>query len=251
MTAIDLLQQIGLNKYEAEAYYTLLAEGPLTGYELGKRSAIPLSRGYDVLDRLARRGLALVQPGDPPHYAAQDPGQFLGQARAVFAGTLDSLAGALAGLPRRETDGELWVLRRRQHILARARAMIDAARWTVALDLVADADPSITEALAHTRTRGLQIIEPAAHSSSAGTTILLLVDDHEALVGTIIPPDHCQAVVTANAALVAAVQGYFAQQRFAQPLAPVTNQRGPLDWVAWEERKQRRLRQRPDDGRVA
>ena len=37
--ADDLLQRIGLNKYEAEAYLALLAEGPLTGYELGKRSA--------------------------------------------------------------------------------------------------------------------------------------------------------------------------------------------------------------------
>jgi hypothetical protein len=43
MTAIELLQQIGLNKYEAEAYYTLLSEGPLTGYELGKRSLSPVS----------------------------------------------------------------------------------------------------------------------------------------------------------------------------------------------------------------
>src|SRR5205085_4852065 len=42
MTAVDLLQRIGLNKYEAEAYYALLVAGPLTGYELGKRSTVPL-----------------------------------------------------------------------------------------------------------------------------------------------------------------------------------------------------------------
>ncbi len=247
MTAIDLLQQIGLNKYEAEAYYTLLAEGPLTGYEVGKRSAIPLSRAYDVLDRLTRRGLALVQPGDPPRYAAQDPDQFLGQTRAAFDGTLDFLAGALAGLPRGETDGELWVLRRRQHILARARAMLDAARRTVALDLAANADPGVAEALARAHERGCR---PSRVSTDVAM-ILLLIDDREALVGTLDPPDHCQAVVTVNAALVAAVQGYFAQQRLAQLPATVTDQRDPLDWVAWEERKQRRLQQRADDGRVA
>ena len=33
MDPTDLLQRIGLNKYEAEAYLSLLAEGPLTGYE--------------------------------------------------------------------------------------------------------------------------------------------------------------------------------------------------------------------------
>jgi predicted transcriptional regulator len=59
MTTVELLQQIGLNKYEAEAYYTLLANEPLTGYELGKRSQVPLSRSYEVLERLTekRRGL--------------------------------------------------------------------------------------------------------------------------------------------------------------------------------------------------
>ena len=40
--AVDLLQRVGLNKYEAEAYLALLADGPLTGYELGKRSAAHL-----------------------------------------------------------------------------------------------------------------------------------------------------------------------------------------------------------------
>ncbi len=34
MATVDLLQQIGLNKYEAEAYYALLTHGALTGYEV-------------------------------------------------------------------------------------------------------------------------------------------------------------------------------------------------------------------------
>ncbi|HEX4716550.1 MAG TPA: helix-turn-helix domain-containing protein, partial [Ktedonobacteraceae bacterium] len=76
--SIDLLQEIGLNKYEAEAYYTLLTQGPLTGYELGKRSQVPLSRSYDVLERLSQKGLALAQPGDPARYMALDPRLFLG-----------------------------------------------------------------------------------------------------------------------------------------------------------------------------
>ena len=89
MKAIEQLQQVGLNKYEAEAYYTLLAEGPLTGYELGKRSQVPLSRSYEVLERLTRKGLALVQPGDPPRYIAEDPERFLGQVRLSMTRTID------------------------------------------------------------------------------------------------------------------------------------------------------------------
>jgi sugar-specific transcriptional regulator TrmB len=65
MLLIELLQQIGLNKYEAEAYITLLAEGPPTGYELGKRSAVPLSQSYEILERLTQKGLVPIKPADP------------------------------------------------------------------------------------------------------------------------------------------------------------------------------------------
>ena len=89
---IDLLQQVGLNKYEAEAYAALLRHGPLTGYELGKRSEVPLSRSYEILERLATKGLALVQPGDPPRYTAEPPEQFIDRTRAATTTTLDALA---------------------------------------------------------------------------------------------------------------------------------------------------------------
>src|SRR5919198_6324807 len=95
---IELLQQIGLNKYEAEAYSALLRYGPLTGYELGKRSGVPLSRSYEILERLSTKGLALVQPGDPPRYAAEAPEQFLDRTRAATTATLDALGRALAEL---------------------------------------------------------------------------------------------------------------------------------------------------------
>src|SRR5437588_10645726 len=123
MTPIELLQQIGLNKYEAEAYYTLLAEGPLTGYELGKRSQVPLSRSYEILERLTQKGLALVQPGEPPRYLAENPDQFLGQVRATMTERLDTLAGTLATLAQPDRAGDFWVVRGREPILHRVRTM--------------------------------------------------------------------------------------------------------------------------------
>jgi predicted transcriptional regulator len=119
MSAIDLLQQLGLNKYEAEAYYTLLRQGPLTGYELGKRSQVPLSRSYEILERLTQQGLALIQPGDPPRYMAQDAQQFLAQIRSEMEETLTALATSLASLSRADTAGEFWVVRGYRHIYTR------------------------------------------------------------------------------------------------------------------------------------
>src|SRR5215207_8129611 len=131
--AVDLLQRVGLNKYEAEAYFALLADGPLTGYELGKRSSVPLSKSYETLERLTRRGLALVQPGDPPRYLAERPDRLLAQTRADQESVLTALAAALSGIERGDPNDGFWVVRGRANVLARARATIDEAREEVVI----------------------------------------------------------------------------------------------------------------------
>src|SRR5438105_4080957 len=178
MTTIELLQQVGLNKYEAEAYYTLLSEGSLTGYELGKRSQVPLSRSYEILERLVQKGLALVQPGDPPRYAAQEPEQFLGQARSSMTATLDALAAALAALPRSDVGDEFWVLRGRQHILARARTLIEEARQSIYLTLPSGSNAEVDHILELARAHGCSVFRSApATPGNAGSELILLPVD--------------------------------------------------------------------------
>jgi hypothetical protein len=248
MTTIELLQQIGLNKYEAEAYYTLLSQGSLTGYELGKRSPVPLSRSYEVLERLAQKGLVLVQPGDPPRYTATNPNLFLSRVHTTVTETLAALAEALTSLPQVDTAGEFWVIRGRQHILERAQAMVAEARHTFELLLPAKSDPDILHflAVAHTQNQRLVHASRPSLSHDQKLPILLLVDGREALAGTLTLPEQCQAVVSTNSALVALLNRYFSDAPLAEKPAP-----GPavktarpaelLDWIAWEERKQRRL----------
>jgi transcriptional regulator TrmB len=245
MTVIELLQQIGLNKYEAEAYYTLLAEGPLTGYELGKRSQVPLSRSYEILERLSQKGLALVQPGDPPRYLGENPDQFLGQVRATMTERLDTLAGALAALAQPDRANEFWVLRGREAILNRVRAMIAGA--TVELSLATGDEDEVREVLALSRASGCRVFQsPFPTENNREVGVILLVDGREGLVGTLAPANRCQAVVSANEALVASLHEFFAGQAQREVAAPsaVTagdQEEGRLNWVAWEDRKQRRL----------
>src|SRR5215213_4570132 len=132
---VDLLQQVGLNKYEAEAYAALLRFGPLTVYELGKRSEVPLSRSYEILERLATKGLALVQPGDPPRYAAEPPEQFLGRTRAATTATLDALARALADAGPSAIPEGFWVVRGQEQILAHATSCITRAQRSLAIQI--------------------------------------------------------------------------------------------------------------------
>jgi sugar-specific transcriptional regulator TrmB len=244
---VDLLQQVGLNKYEAEAYAALLRYGPLTGYELGKRSEVPLSRSYEILERLAAKGLALVQPGEPPRYAAEPAEQFLDRTRAATTARLDALAQALADAGPSPIPEGFWVVRGQEHILAHTNTCIARAQRTLALRIGPAQSASVAEALAQARARGCRVLPPPADSRDEDTAaLLLLIDDREALVGTLSPADRAQAVVSANRAFVAAL-GRSLEPRRLVPLAhstePATASREPqpLSWLDWEQRKQRRL----------
>lgn len=252
MATVDLLQQIGLNKYESEAYYALLTHGPLTGYEVGKYSQVPGSRSYEILERLLEKGLALVQPGDPPRYGAQDPHTVFDRFRTTMEATLNTLAISLASLARVDRMGEFWVVRGQQNILARARSMITNARETLDLKLPASFD--VAEPLMQAQARGCRIFRPMT-GEQGGDIMLLVRDNHEALMGTLTPSDSCQAVVSSNAALLDALHGYFVSRRSpGRAVAEVparSSQPHEVDWIDWEARKQRHLSSGSNGNRVA
>jgi hypothetical protein len=237
---VALLQQLGLNKYEAEAYTALLANGPMTGYELGKRSQVPLSRSYEILERLTQKGLALIQPADPPRYAAEDPAAFLARTRAAQAATLDALGNAFAALAPARSGDDFWVVRGRGPILAHACALIAAAQQDIAV--TAPVESELARVLDEARARGCQARQYPADDAR----LLLLIDGRHALAGTLAPADVCQAVTSTNPALVVAVRSCFQESTLAlrpspAPPSSVTDDPTPLDWLAWETRKQRLL----------
>ena len=88
--AVDLLQQVGVVEYRGRGVRDpSRPRGRLTGYELGKRSAVPLSRSYETLERLIqwRAGVGAA-PGDPPRYLAEPAARFLAQTRDLAQGTV-------------------------------------------------------------------------------------------------------------------------------------------------------------------
>jgi len=254
---VDLLQRVGLNKYEAEAYAALLRHGPLTGYELGKRSDVPLSRSYEILERLAGKGLALVQPGDPPRYAAEPPEQFLDRTRTATTTTLDALARALDDAGPSAIPEGFWVVRGQEHILAHANTCIARAQRTLAVRIAPDQSMFVAEALAQARERGCRILPPPSDTRAEdAATLLLVIDDREGLVGTLTPADRAQAVVSANRAFVAALGRSLEPRRLVTPAhiaepATASREPQPLSWLDWEQHKQRRLLNVQPENRIA
>jgi len=68
------LRDVGLSKYEARAYRSLLESGPTTAKTLSEASGVPMGRIYDVLNSLEQHRLVRSQAASrPKKYAAVEP----------------------------------------------------------------------------------------------------------------------------------------------------------------------------------
>ena len=67
------LLELGLTRYEARAYLTLVLRDSYSAGELAVEAGIPRQRVYDVLASLVTRGLVRQQAGSVTRFAAIDP----------------------------------------------------------------------------------------------------------------------------------------------------------------------------------
>ena len=64
----DAIQKLGFSQYESKAYIALLQNSPVTGYELSKRSGVPRSMIYEVINKLNDKGAIYLSPAEPMKY---------------------------------------------------------------------------------------------------------------------------------------------------------------------------------------
>ena len=78
------LLSLGLNRYEAAAYLTLLGRSRFTASEVASQAGIPRQRVYDVLESLAAKGLCIEIPGQSRRtYSAVAPSLALPNLLAI------------------------------------------------------------------------------------------------------------------------------------------------------------------------
>lgn len=122
------LVELGFSEYEARAYVGLARYGPMTGYELAKRTGLPRANVYAVLDRLEARG-AVVRAGGPEgqRYAAVPGGQLVAHLASQLGRRLEAAREALRPFPSPRDETFLWNLRGRAAVLEHAGELVRAS----------------------------------------------------------------------------------------------------------------------------
>jgi len=76
---LNPLLEIGLNKYEAKVYLTLVGEGISTAKNVSDITGIPYGKVYEIINSLASKGFCTVLPSKPMKCQAASPKE------AIFA----------------------------------------------------------------------------------------------------------------------------------------------------------------------
>jgi len=143
---LNSLRQLGLNQYEAKAYYALANFGIHTAGELALRAELPRPRIYDVLMELQNKGFVLIQQGRPVKYNALPIVEAIKtlkkQKQETLEGELikcEELGEKLSQKIKIQTNAapaleeNIWTIKGREAIYSKISSMLSAAKKHVSI----------------------------------------------------------------------------------------------------------------------
>lgn len=140
--AVSLLQELGLQEYEARCFLALTQLPSGTAKEIHEISEVPRTRVYDAIRVLESQGLVEVQHSSPQRYRAVEIDEATRTLRQKYETRIETLEAELESVERREPGSdddrvqEVWSLAGHEAIESRTIDLIDDAESEIALLVV-------------------------------------------------------------------------------------------------------------------
>lgn len=159
--AIDKLTEIGLNQLEAEVYYLLLREKPMTAYKAGKLLKKPTANVYKAVDVLYNKGAVIIEEGQNKLCKAVDPEEFLAIQENQFSVKTREASKLLSNIKPKVEAEKTYSLDSVDLALEKARKMIDTAVEIVVVDAFPLALEAIIKNVKSAVERGVEVVVQA------------------------------------------------------------------------------------------
>lgn len=126
------LRDVGFSLYEARLYVALLRNGAQNGNELAKRAAVPSSKVYAALDKLASEGIVqTIQRGSQTRWAAVAAEELVARLRKHYNAPLDFLAEELPKIRSSAPSDPFLTVSGEAALQEAANAIIDSAQHEI------------------------------------------------------------------------------------------------------------------------
>ncbi len=225
---IEQLQQLGFSQYEAQAYVTLLMNGPANGYELAKRSGIPRPSIYPVMQKLEERGaIRRVETLDGSRYAPVPAQELILKLNNQLHQAIEAASDSLSNIVSPPIIDYTQNFRGYNDLLAYSQKMLETARRQVLVALWPEEASALAEPLQRANERGVHLVTLCLNAcehpcpfcqgsifryqlapTQKSRWLVLVSDLDEMLAGEIEPGGDSLAVCTHQKMLVSLTAGY-------------------------------------------
>lgn len=181
---LDTLKNLQFTEYEAKAYLSLLGEAPLTGYAVAKKSGVPRSKIYEVLDNLVVRGDVLVSPGNTPQYTPVPAKELVRNRRTKAEENFDKAEKFFEKFERSANDREnIWNITGDTEILDKVRTCIASTQNRILLEVWKEEFEELADDLREAAERGVNVTIVAYGEVVSDFANVYLHDMSQAITG--------------------------------------------------------------------
>ncbi len=179
-----MLQQFGFTQYESQIYQALIsADQPLDATGIVKLSAVPRSKVYEVLHRLAEKGIILETTVEKKRlYTALPVESVISRLKADFETSVQELREAAVKKP--VADDRVWTLKDNHSILSLLEEMLGRAERKIILSAWGDELEKYAELLEEKHESGVSIhVHSIGKIKTSLPSVSVLIPDkhHETL----------------------------------------------------------------------
>jgi sugar-specific transcriptional regulator TrmB len=222
------LLALGFTEYEAKTYLSLLGQSPASAYEAAKASGVPTSKIYEVLKKLAGKGIITpIDDGKTKRYAPAEPDEFLDAYQSRTARIIGTLRSQLAAARGQRERSQIWNINEYDYLIDKARRMIEGAGVSVLLSLWEEELALLEDSVREAQRRNVRVvvvhfgppalsfgqmyrhpIEDTLYQEKGGRGIVIVVDSKEVLMGTISEGQRVEGAWSQNGGFVMMAEDY-------------------------------------------
>lgn len=152
------MMQLGFSQYEAKAYICLLQNYPVTRYEISKRSGVPRSAIYDIIQKLENFGVVSIISTNPEKYVPLPPEEFLRILEKRYQQKITDFRESLSEMNTDVEPEQLWNITGYKNLLEKAREMIQKSKNEIYLSAWRREILELENELHNAEERGVKVI---------------------------------------------------------------------------------------------
>lgn len=134
-TIIQVMKKYDFSEMETLVYTTLLEQDMLTGYEISKQSGVPRSKVYNILEKLLKKNLIIVNKSEPKLYRAISSEEFIERLEKNVKSDLVFLDKHLGQIREQEEEELLWKLEGYTNVMDKVEHLVKHSKKSLLIQI--------------------------------------------------------------------------------------------------------------------